>query len=164
MPQTSDIISRLEAIEAALADSTKKDAIIRQMHTDLTNRREDIIAQVRRPVMQALIKVASRIYQVDSASQAMVVLDNPEYEALRAQVKAAAEYAIEILADDFDVETISPVPGQPYDRKLHVSIEIIPTSDPQLDRTIAEIVDPGFLSRTDGSILRQATVKTYRLQ
>jgi len=164
MSQTSDIISRLEAIEATLADSAKKDAIISQMHTDLAHRREDIIAQVRRPVMQAIIKVANRICQVNQASRDTVVLDNPEYESLRAQVKAASEYALEVLADDFDVETINPIPGQPYDRKLQISIEIIPTSDPRLDKTIAQVVDPGFVSRTEGNVLRQATVKTYKLQ
>ncbi len=157
-----EILSRLSAIESLLQESAKKDLIISELHGDLTRRHTDILADLRRPVMQALLKVAARLLDIKRGAEKVVVLDNPEFENLRAQVAAASDFVEDILNEDFDVKLHLPEPGTPFLRERQQSIEIITTEQEDKDKTIAEVVEPGRESLASGKLLRQAVVKTYK--
>lgn len=163
MDNLQDIISRLDSIESLLRESSKKDAIISELHADLMRQHTDLLSDLRRPVLQALLKVATRLIEIDRGTEEVVVLDNPAFENLASQVHAATDFVTDILSEDFDVQVIFPAAGDPYERDRHQSIEILATDAPENDRTIAEVVAPGFASLASGKIIRQATVKTFKL-
>lgn len=52
--------------------------------------------------------------------------------------------------------------GEPFDPRVHSAAGAAPTDDEQLDRTVAEVVRPGF--RWDsGEVIRVVEVRAYRL-
>jgi molecular chaperone GrpE (heat shock protein) len=59
------------------------------------------------------------------------------------------------------VESFAPQPEEPFDAALHSAAGVETTDDASLDRTVAEVLKPGF--RWDaGEVIRVAEVRAYR--
>lgn len=157
-----DIAERLDEIRAMLLASQEKDRTIASLHAEMSEQRSDMVSRLRDTILQAVVKIDARIREVERSSREALVLDNPEFERLRAQVASLAEFVADTLEDDFQAVVIDAAEGDDYDRARHCSIEAVPTSDAALDRKIASVVAPGYISLLTGRVLRQATVKTFR--
>lgn len=157
------IASRLDRIEQMLQKSIAKDETIRNLHADMSEMRNNMIAELRNTLLQAIIKIDTRVKQLQSDNSGTIVLDNPEYDRLMQQVQYLSDFVTDILAEDFNTSAIMPLPMERFDRAKHNCIQSVRTDDATLDGKIASAVAHGYYSGQNGKILRQATVTVYKL-
>jgi molecular chaperone GrpE len=55
---------------------------------------------------------------------------------------------------------VGPRPGEPFSGATMEAVEVLPTADPQLDRTVARLLEPGLLA--GGRSVRPARVAVHR--
>jgi molecular chaperone GrpE len=57
---------------------------------------------------------------------------------------------------------VGPAPGEPFSGSTMEAVEVLPTADPGLDRTVARLLEPGLLA--GGRSVRPARVAVHRLR
>lgn len=157
------IAARLDRIEQMLQQSITKDETIQRLHDDMSRMRDNMIAELRSTLLQAIFKIDARVKQLQSDNSATIVLDSPEYDRLMQQVQYLSDFVTDILTEDFCVKAIIPQALEPFDRSKHFCIQTVNTDDATLEGKIASVVSPGYHSSQGGKILRQATVTVYKL-
>jgi molecular chaperone GrpE len=55
---------------------------------------------------------------------------------------------------------VSPAAGEPFSGSTMEAVEVLPTADPELDRTVARLLEPGLLA--GGRSVRPARVAVHR--
>jgi hypothetical protein len=82
----------------------------------------------------------------------------PRLFAVMTILEWARAQALNEIAAQIGSRVVVPVPGEPFQSRLHEARDSVETTDPSLDGRIAECIDIGF----EGQLL--ATVKRYELK
>ncbi len=158
-----EILAKIDQILALVSDSVHKDELIDKMHADMMKNRKGIVEEVRTPVLNSLIKVASRLQAVKDAATKLAANSDPKaFERLSGLVDAALEFALSELDADFNVEMVLPAHLDKFDRKLHAAIETHPTAEKQLDGHIASCSEPGYRDLMSDRVINPAKVTVYK--
>lgn len=144
------------------------DELRRQLaeHQRLLDRQIEVAANLHSE-NQALRAGEVRQAQQGLVSSVLRVFDDLRHMAATASDPAGQRdlgLAADALADALErngVEVRGVSPGEAFDPKVHKIASVRSTPDPEANRTVAEVVRPGF-AWTDGAIVRVAEVVVFK--
>ena len=69
---------------------------------------------------------------------------------------------VEVALERAGVLPVRPVPGEPFDARLHRAAGVVPAAEPDADGTVAEVVSDGYRDTVSDRVLITATVRVAR--
>ncbi len=146
----------LRAFEDKLAYDRAKERQIDRLHAELQEHKRDLVAKVKRPMIQGLVRLH------DDLGKVIAALGRRTPEELTPQrfFNAFDGFAddIELLLGQHGIEAFS-VPGQEFDPRRQTALRTEATDDPDLAGTIAERLRSGFAEGE--TLLQKERVAVY---
>jgi len=160
----SEIGSLREAVERlgvqvaqGHARAAARERIIDRLHDEVELLRAGQARVLLRPAVSDLRRLhGDLLAQARSAPDGMT----------RAQVAALLESfadSAELALERCGVTVVRPAAGMACDPRLHQAVEAMPTSSPELDKTIVRVVSDGYTELDTGRTLAPARVVIYSL-
>jgi len=154
------VLERLGHIEDQLAEherlSEQRANIIDRLHEENQRLKQGELTQALAPIYRDLIRLyddlskSARTYSAQDSSQGSIQARDPGHE-WRFYAETVLDFLYRYGVNMIDIEQ-----GAPFDGKRHRAVETMPTSDPEMNRRVHNIVRPGF--QTDMRLVRPADV------
>lgn len=152
------ILQRLTDIDARVAEfhqrAARREGVIDRLHAE----NQELRAGVRRAILEPAVTDLIRLYDA---------LTN---EAARADSQGGASPAmlssfaddVELILDRCGVERFVAASGDPYRPGDHKPLAVVPTADPEGDKTVAEVTAAGFRDRETGRVRRPLQARFFQ--
>ena len=170
-PQLDAIKAELAQIREAYTDLVRKDDLFNSMHKELDTLRNDVYNKLTRPYKVSIISLYDSI-----VSTVNYYRDRKEeegsYDRLMKQLGNYVLSIMDILCDEYNLDSFDAQPGEPFDRRAHKTMNVVETDDPAKHGTVARALQCGFkytaFDPVKGVerevIFRPAFVDTYKLK
>ncbi len=146
----------LRVFEDKLAYDRAKERQIDRLHGELQEHKRDLVAKIKRPLIQGLVRLHDDLGRVVAA-----LGRRPEEELTPKRFfNAFAGFAddIELLLGQHGIEAFS-APGEDFDPRRQTALRTETTDDPDLAGTVAERLRPGFAEGQ--ALLQKERVAVY---
>lgn len=154
----SQLTRALEALAGQAARfherSERQEQIVRAMQERISALQGDQVLALLKPALLRFARLHAQAQ--DSAARAHERGEKAENDF--AFFVTSVEEALGLL----DLDSIGAEVGAPFDSSLHAATEAVPTGDPALDRTIAQVVRQGFTYSDAKRVTLPAQVTVYR--
>jgi molecular chaperone GrpE (heat shock protein) len=164
-PVLERILARLAAIEGELAAHSRRaahrEAVIDRLHAENQELRGGLRRTILDPAVGDLIRLHDTLTR-----EARRIEEQAAGGAAEASTGLIRSFAsdVELILDRCGVEPFFAEPGDRFRPGEHHAVSVLPTDEPLLDGTLAEVVAPGFREREQGRVRRplQARFHQYR--
>lgn len=156
--ETEPVIARLDRIEVQLSEFHRRSAHRESIIDRLNAENQEFRDGLRRVILEPVVTDLLRLY--DSMSREAVRLG-----ATEPRVGAILEsYAdeIEMAVERCGYRMFAAVPGEAYQTGRHGPAGTVPTDDPALDNTVAEVLAAGLQEIDTGKVRRPARARFHR--
>lgn len=170
-PQFEAIKSEMAQIKESYADLVRKDELFNAMHKELDGLRNDVYSKLTRPYKVSIISLYDSIVSTYNYYKERKDEDG-SYERLMKQLNNYILSIIDMLCDEYNLDSYEAAEGEPFDRKLHKTMNVVDTDDPEKHGTVAKVLQCGFKYTAFDAvkgverevIFRPAIVDTYKLK
>lgn len=177
-PVGADVTPQLEAIKADLAqireaysDLVRKDDLFNSMHKELDTLRNDVYNKLTRPYKVSIISLYDSIVSTVNYYRGRKE-EEGSYDRLMKQLDNFMLSIMDILCDEYNLDSFDAQPGDQFDRRAHKTMNVVETDDPAKHGTVARALQCGFkymaFDPVKGVerevIFRPAFVDTYKLK
>lgn len=138
--------TRLAEAQRLLARQTE---LTEKLHAENQSLRAGELRNAQMPLVRDLIRLCDDLERMRA-----VATDSADDLAM------VQESLLDILRRN-GVQRLEPEQGERFDPRAHSAAGAEPTADEQLDRTVAEVVRPGFRWES-GEVIRVVEVRAYR--
>jgi molecular chaperone GrpE (heat shock protein) len=121
-----------------------------ELHKENRRLRDGELREAISPLIRGLARVADDIFRIRAS--------RPDDEDL-----AHIDTRVREVLHDAGATTVRPDVGDPFDPRMHQAAGSTPTTEPERDRTVAEVRRDGLII-DGGRMLRPADVIVFRLQ
>jgi molecular chaperone GrpE (heat shock protein) len=137
--------------------SDQQAAVIDRLHSELQGYRNDLYAQMLKPVLADLATVREHILKIASDQRKKP----PEAQSVALDTFASFADDLGQILEENDVEIYRASPGEPVDPKRHRIVAKHATADESLHRLIVEVVGDGYFFRDRALTPERVTVYAY---
>ena len=170
-PQFEAIKSEMAQIKESYADLVRKDELFNAMHKELDGLRNDVYSKLTRPYKVSIISLYDSIVSTYNYYKERKDEDG-SYERLMKQLNNYILSIIDMLCDEYNLDSYEAAEGEPFDRKLHKTMNVVDTDEPEKHGTVAKVLQCGFKYTAFDAvkgverevIFRPAIVDTYKLK
>jgi molecular chaperone GrpE len=146
---------QLSSIEGQLAEFNRRaahrEAVIDRLHAENQELRAGLWRAALEPAVTDLIRLHDAL-----TSEAARAGD------LSGKMMRSFAADVELILDRCGIESFAASSGEPYQPGQHKPVGVIPTSDPEQDGTLAEVVAVGFRERDQGRTRRPLHARFYQ--
>lgn len=148
----------ISLIENKISYDETKEKMFQSLYQQLKEYKEGFVESIQKPIIKILLPLYDSVIRIDKALKSK----DFSIDALKNEVDILKSEFEEVLYQ-LDVTPFIEHP-EILDRKIHKTIKVIETSDPNEDKKIVEIVRYGFFWK--GNILRpeEVTIERYNPQ
>jgi molecular chaperone GrpE len=157
-PDLAGLEASIAGFDARLEESHRllalQSDLVDRLHAENQDLRAGELRNAQLPLVRDLLRLHDDVGRMRDAT------GEPDGES--DDLRLVQESLLDVLARN-GVEPFAPGEGEPFDPRLHAAAGTEQTADESLDKSVAEIVKPGF--RWDsGDVIRVAEVRAYRHQ
>jgi hypothetical protein len=157
----------LNNVQASLTKEDYKDGLVRQLHQELEQYRNNFYNDIKRPFIKSIIAIHNQMNKRLLHSEE-VPDDNTDYKKLYEKTVGNIKFdkqAIEdILDDEYDLNYYEPNVGEMYNAKEENAIKVEITNNKAQSSMIKDVIYGGFKSTQDGKVFLKANVIVYRFE
>lgn len=162
------IAEKLDAVDEALKETKHKDELIRNLHKEMENLKNDFYASLRRPAIKSIVGIHRRMEErlkhlenkCDEAESAPQVLFAETLKNMRFDCTSV----LDTLEDEYDLVYFVPIMGDAYNPKEENAVKVEETDNPALGGTIKDVVYGGYKDACTGRVWLKANIVVYRLK
>jgi molecular chaperone GrpE (heat shock protein) len=160
-----DILAKVKVIEPLVQDFTYKDEIITRLHDELQKYKNGLRKEFITPLLKGIMREYDRaVRQYNHYAQwEQCAEQGKHYDNLLKQFQMLG-YALLDMLNDYDVEAFDAKEGDAYSSKIHKILEVVETTEPEKENTIAEVLACGFRDISNDRLMRHVEVKIYKLK
>lgn len=170
-PQLDAIKADISSIKESYSDLVRKDEMFNAMHKELDTLRNDVYAKLTRPYKVSIISLYDSIVSTYNYYKERKDEDG-SYERLMKQLNNYIMSIVDMLCDEYNLDSFEAVEGEPFDRKLHKTMNVVDTDEPEKHGTVARALQCGFRYTAFDAVkgverevvFRPAIVDTYKLK
>jgi molecular chaperone GrpE (heat shock protein) len=160
-PEQPDRVEELlEAIRAELVTSRERAAarerVIDRLHDDNQRLRAGERQLVIAPLLTDLQRLRNDLLHQGSALPAQLPAEKVT------ELLESFAYTVELTLDRFGVRVVRPEVGDLFDLHRHRAAGVEPAERPELDNTVAAVLEDGYHDDIAGRSLRPAVVRVLR--
>lgn len=144
-----------ELFQARILHTEREDKIIDQMHQELQRYKEDLYAQLVRPILLDVVEVRDSIMRVGAAYRAK----QPGEQDIPNKTFSDYAYDLQDILEKNGVEIYSGQPGEPFVPVRQRAVKKVATPDQALHGMVAESLSCGY--GYGGRILSAEKVSVY---
>ena len=155
---------RLERLRTLLEDSAYKDNLIKELHKELQQHRQGMLADVAKPYLRSLMKIHERLW--DTAhyyAREEVRKEADAYARFLRKVESDVVAVQDMLEDDFGVSYFQAEAGGEFRPKEHHALKTVATTDAALSGRVAECLYGGFRMEETGKVVKAAQITLYKM-
>lgn len=160
------LAERLDTIEAAIGETKHKDDLIRDLHKEMEELKNDFYTSLRRPIIKSIIAIHRRMDERLKYIETKAEEDNADFKTLFVETVKNVRFdrtsVRDTLEDDYDLAYFEPIVGDAYNPKEQNAVNVVDTDDSMLGGTIKDVVCGGFKDVNTGRIWQKANIIVYR--
>lgn len=143
-------------IQGFHARAENYEQIVRQMQNRIEQLQGDQVQALLKPVIQRFAGLHAQAAEASAKAK--------ERGELSAKELGFFVVAIEQALDLMGIETVGAAPAVPFDPSRHHATKVVPTDDPELDKSIEAVLRQGFTYAGAPRVFLPAQVSVYRYE
>ena len=155
---------RLERLGTLLEDAAYKDNLIKELHKELQQHRQGMLADVAKPYLRSVMKIHERLW--DTAryyAREEVRKEADAYARFLRKVESDVVAVQDMLEDDFGVSYFEAEAGGEFRPKEQHALKTVATTDAALAGRVAECLYGGFRMEETGKVVKAAQITLYKM-
>ena len=155
---------RMDALRKAVEDSAYKDNLIRELHKELQQHRQGMLAEVAKPYLRSVMKIHERLW--DTAryyAREEVRKEADAYARFLRKVESDVVAVQDMLEDDFGVSYFEAEAGGEFRPREQHALKTVATTDAAQAGRVAECLYGGFRMEETGKVVKAAQITLYKL-
>ena len=157
--QLERVLEQLAQLRVEIAEfherSAHRETVIDRLHAENQELRAGVHRALLDPVVVDLVRLYEALGNEATRAKGTAIGTSPAMMASFAD-------DVELILNRCGLEQFGAQPGDPYCPGEHKPLAVVPTDDPRKDRTVAEVIAPGFREHDTGRARRPLQARFFQ--
>jgi len=166
LPKFADALENMArqvaGMESALREFSYRERINKELHEELQRYKSGLRKEMMAPLLKHIILLHGRLMEMHDHYANNTLRDIDAFQQILSEYKKLP-LALTDLLHDYEIETLAPQAGEPYQPKTHEALRTLSTDDPAKNRTVASCEKAGFIDVSCQRVLKRAEVTIFKL-